>query len=109
MMRAMQVSRYSPAAVISGNYLCVLGGSNESDGSAYLNTVEIAGINPEGSLEPWQYALPMISPRLDLGAVQAQNNIYAIGGTAGTGILPSVERTGNTSNMQYLFLPIIFK
>jgi hypothetical protein len=109
MMRAMQVSRYSPAAVISGNYLCVLGGSNESNGGSYLNSVEIAGINPDGSLEPWQYALPMISPRVDFAAVQAQNNLYAIGGTTGTGILASVERTGNAPNTQYLFLPIVLK
>ncbi|HEX9075972.1 MAG TPA: hypothetical protein VF932_09340 [Anaerolineae bacterium] len=109
MMSPMQVSRYAPAAVIVGNYLCVLGGSNADNGGTDLNSVEIATINPDGSLGNWQFAIPMISPRLAFGAVQTQNNLYAVGGTTSTGILASVERTGNALNTLYLFLPVVLK
>jgi N-acetylneuraminic acid mutarotase len=105
----MQVPRFHPAAVISGNYLCVLGGSNESNGGSYLNSVEISAINSDGSLGPWQSAINMNLPRVAFGAVQVQNNLYAVGGSNSTATLASVERTGSPLNAPFLFLPMVLR
>lgn len=105
----MQVPRYSPAAVISGNFLCVLGGSNETIDGSYLNSVEIAAINSDGSLGAWQSARYMNSPRVAFGAVQVQNNLYAVGGSNSTATLASVERTVSPLNAPFLFLPMVLR
>lgn len=82
---AMTVRRFGLAAVVSGNYLYVLGGSNWTNN---LSSVERALFNSDGSLGPWEAMSSMTTARYGHASVVIGGYIYALGGD-GSG---SVER-----------------
>jgi hypothetical protein len=90
---AMVFQRGYDAAVQTGGRIYALGGNclcgpPVIDGdtgklvpsNVWLNTVEFASVNPDGSLGPWQQTSSMIKPRFSHRAVAVGNYIYAIGG-----------------------------
>lgn len=89
-MTSMTTQRHEPAAVAAGGYIYVLGGSNSS---GFLNSVERAKVNHDGSLGSWQMASSMITARRGLAAVSVGGYVYALGGyDVHSSPLNSVER-----------------
>jgi hypothetical protein len=88
----VSVNRSGHTSVVLGNFLYNVGGTS---GSAVLNTVERAPVNPDGSLGPF---VPV--PGVMLGNARAYhasivvgNYLYVLGGQDSTGALASVERS----------------
>lgn len=82
--------RSAATGVVVGNYIYVIGGS---DSTGYLDNVERARINADGSLTPF------ISSNVRLATARAGHTcvvlgifLYIVGGVNNTGILGSVER-----------------
>jgi hypothetical protein len=88
-MSSMNVERSNSAAVQVGNYIYIFGGTT---GSVFLNSVERAAVNADGTLGPWQMLMPMLTIRYGLTAISAQGYIYALGGTNNVEYSDSVER-----------------
>jgi hypothetical protein len=93
------------AAVQANGRIYALGGSclcgplviDEDTGklvpsNVWLNTVEFASVNPDGSLGPWQQTSSMVKPRFDHSAVVVGNYIYAIGGGPQLDSVTTAER-----------------
>jgi uncharacterized repeat protein (TIGR01451 family) len=76
---AMHYKRYAPAAVVANNYVYVIGGWQHS-GVGNIGPVEMAQINPDGSLENWQLTSALVRPRYGLSAITDERYIYAISG-----------------------------
>jgi len=88
----LKISRAGAAVVAADDHIYVIGGV---DGRVFLNTVEYARINRDGSLGDWQTASTMNEPRGFTAAVVYQGSIYAIGGgngMNGQNLLRTVER-----------------
>jgi hypothetical protein len=68
-------SRFALTSV--DGYLYAIGGHN---GSTYMNSVEYAQIQADGSLGPWQMTSSLITPRYGLDAVAVGGYIYALTG-----------------------------
>ncbi len=66
-------------AVVSRGNLYLVGGS---DGSNSSTDVEMAAINPDGSLGAWQVLNPLNVARANLALVEADGYLVAIGGSA---------------------------
>lgn len=78
-------------AVVSGDYIYVVGGGNGPNGQHLLRSVERAKINPDGSLGPWiQEAHATVLPRRCTKLALMGNRIYSFGGFGGA-LLDSVE------------------
>ncbi len=87
MAEPLQNGRYGLAAIQHGDYLYALGGL---DGAAYLDSIEKTSIAKDGSISPWQYTTPLPMPLEGMNVVQAQNNLYIIGGSNLNGFSPEV-------------------
>jgi len=85
---ALQTGRYGLATLQHGNYLYALGGL---DGAAYLESIEKAQINPDGSLSGWRYTTPLASRREGMSAAVVDGTLYIMGGTNLTGYKRSIE------------------
>lgn len=86
----LTTARYGHASVVIGNHLYVFGGRN----AGFLNGVERAVINRDGSLGPFA-TVPQVSlatARYGHIAVVAGNYLYIIGGARSNGVLQDVER-----------------
>jgi len=86
--KSLQTGRYGLAAVQHGDYLYAMGGL---DGAAYLDSIEKAKINKDGSLNAWEFTTPLQSPREGISALIVNNTVYIIGGTNLTGYKRSIE------------------
>jgi N-acetylneuraminic acid mutarotase len=85
----LNVRRTRAGAVVSGDYLYAIGGS---DGTATLTSVEVAQISPDGTLSPWTNTSALNLPRAGAAAVVAGDHLYVIGGETTDGsLLGSVE------------------
>jgi len=84
----LQTGRYGLAAIRRGDYLYAIGGL---DGAAYLDSIEKARINKDGSLGGWAFTTPLESPREGVSALTVDNTVYIIGGTNLTGYKRSIE------------------
>lgn len=81
---SLNVPRGYAAAVIHNGYVYVLGGANGEHGSNLLNTVERAGINPDGSIGRWVIEKEkLFSARRGVTIAAHDGYIYAIGGYNG--------------------------
>ncbi len=77
----LTVSRSGAKAVAVGDHLYVLGGGEGIPGPSTVHrSVEYARIRPEGTLQPWEAARPMNTPRIFLATAQSNDVIYALGG-----------------------------
>ena len=85
---SLQTGRYGLATIQHGDYLYALGGL---DGAAYLDSIEKAQINDDGSLGSWTFTTPLQSRREGISAVSLNNAVYIIGGTNLTGYKRSIE------------------
>jgi len=85
---SLQTGRYGLAAIQHGDYLYALGGL---DGAAYLDSIEKAKINEDGSLGAWTYTTPLQSQREGISALSVNDAVYVIGGTNLTGYKRSIE------------------
>lgn len=89
---AMNINRAGTAVVVANDYMYVIGGV---DGRVFLNTVEYAPINADGTLGKWQYASSMNEARGFTSAAVFGDSIYVVGGgngPSGSNLLSSVER-----------------
>lgn len=87
---SIQVFRASLNVVADNNFIYVLGG-NSSPGETE-NTVEFSKINPDGTLDPWQYTSPTLTSRSYQGGAIVGNDIYMVGG-ADSCSFSSVEKS----------------
>jgi hypothetical protein len=85
---SLQTGRYGLESVRHGDYVYAMGGLS---GAAYLDSVEKARINPDGSLEAWEYTTPLPSRREGMNLITANDHVYVIGGTNVKGFKSSVE------------------
>ncbi|MDH4101476.1 MAG: hypothetical protein OEV28_12985 [Nitrospirota bacterium] len=81
-------ARYLTTSTVVGDYLYVFGGFN---GKTYMQTVEKAKINKDGTLGPWQKTASLSVPREGVATTVNGNNIYLIGGSNSSGYLTSTE------------------
>jgi hypothetical protein len=71
----LTVGRFAPTAVVAGNYVHVIGGSDVN------HTVESALINPDGSLGAFGTSSShLIAPRIHHVSVVVGNRLYVVGG-----------------------------
>lgn len=75
---SVNTSRYASAAVAAQGHVYLIGGQHDPN---WLASVEMATINPDGSLSAWQFTSSLNAPRDNLAAVTAGGYIYALGGT----------------------------
>ena len=88
----MHMERGFTTAVVSGDWIYLLGGANGQNGMNLLATVERVKINPDGSLGPWVLEPDLMqTSRRGTVAVAYKNYLYAMGGYSGI-FLSSVER-----------------
>ncbi len=85
---SLQTGRYGLAVLQQGDYLYALGGL---DGAAYLDSIEKARVNPDGSLGAWQYTTPLASRREGMSTAVVDGTVYVMGGTNLTGYKHSIE------------------
>ena len=88
---------YTTAAVVALGHLYLVGGRAVLP-PVWSNVVQVADINPDGSLSAWRTTSPMILDRDNLGAVNIGNYIYAIGGSPEWNDQSSVEYAEILSN-----------
>jgi len=77
-MNSLQTYRGNPALVTIASHLYVIGGL--SINVEPLRSVERARINPDGSLENWEYTESMTIGRVRPGAISTDEHIYVLGG-----------------------------
>ncbi len=88
----LQTNRAGSAVAVAGDTLYVIGGV---DGRVFLDSVEYAHINKDGSLSAWKSAATMAETRGFTAAVVHKDYIYVVGGgngANGQNLLRSVER-----------------
>lgn len=73
-------ARYGLGAVAYGGYLYILGGR----GASYLNDVQYAPINADGTIGAWAYATSFVNGRYTLGASVYNGYLYVAGGKGGS-------------------------
>jgi hypothetical protein len=76
------------ATIQHGDYLYAIGGL---DGAAYLDSIEKAKVNADGTLGGWAFTTPLQSRREGSSALSANDAVYIIGGTNLTGFKRSIE------------------
>lgn len=83
--------RASPASVVVGSFVYVLGGVSQGTS---LNSVERATINADGSLGPFTAVsgVTLVSARYACSSTVVGSYLYVVGGTDQNGALNSVER-----------------
>jgi len=90
------VPRTGAGAVIANGHLYAIGGIRGGGlEQGFVNSVEFAGIQPDGSVTDWRMTSPLIVPRGFLKAVTSHGFIYVIGGETyhnGLVLLNTVER-----------------
>jgi len=86
--KPLQTGRYGLATVQHGDYLYAMGGL---DGAAYLDSIERAKINKNGSLDKWVFATPLQSQREGMNVLSVNGAVYVIGGTNLAGYKSSIE------------------
>jgi len=82
-------ARYGLEALAYNGYLYVMGGYT---GSSYLNSVQYAPINANGSLGTWQSTANFTTARQSFGALAYNGYLYVMGG-GGTGWFNDVQYT----------------
>jgi len=78
---AMTIARAGAAAVSHGNRVYLIGGV---DGASFLNTIESAQINADGSLSRWVVISKMPEARGFMSAVIYKERMYVVGGANGS-------------------------
>jgi N-acetylneuraminic acid mutarotase len=73
--------RRALAAVISNNFLYIIGGIDGKD--QYVKTVEYAQIHTDGSIGPWRSTSRLLEGRFYLAAASYDGYLYALGGGGG--------------------------
>jgi uncharacterized repeat protein (TIGR01451 family) len=81
------------AAVVSGEYLYVIGGSSDTNAQTSLGTVYRSKILNNGDLGPWISSTFPISIHSHAAAVSSQGQIYVVGGKSNRTYLDSVYFT----------------
>ena len=81
----------SPGVVVFANKLYILGGFGCAGGSGGSAAVQIAEIQPEGTLGTFTSGAALPSARSGLGAVVLGQHLYAIGGDDGDGPVTDVS------------------
>lgn len=79
---AFTTARYGHTTVAYNGYLYVIGGT--TTGSDYLNNVQYAPINSDGTVGSWTATTNLISGRQYHASVAYNGYIYVIGGSNGT-------------------------
>ena len=77
----LQLARRAPAATTFNGYIYVVGGIDAND--RYVQPVEYAAIQKDGSLGPWQQTSPIIAGRFYNAAIASNGFIYTFGGGSG--------------------------
>lgn len=86
----LSTKRSAATSAVVGNYVYVIGGSDSID---YLDSVERARINADGSLTPFINSnVRLATARAGYTCVVLGIFLYVLGGANSTGILGSVER-----------------
>jgi hypothetical protein len=88
---ALNVPRYYHEVVVAGGHVYAIGGIG-SDRATYLESVEYAAIQPDGSLGPWQMTSAMTTQRWLHSAAAANGYLYAMGGGPSGFTLSTSER-----------------
>lgn len=103
--RALVTARHSHTAVVIGDSLYILGGY----GSNYLDSVERANINTDGSLGSFFIVdgVTLATARYGHTSAVIGNYLYVVGGISATGTLDSVERASiNPDGSLQPFAPV---
>ena len=79
---SFDTERYAPAAVAYNGYLYVMGGFNMDTG--YLNDVQYAPINSNGTIGTWIATTGFPVPRYSHSAVVYNGYLYVMGGDGGS-------------------------
>ena len=82
-------ARYLHTSVAYNGYLYVLGGY---DGSGYLNDVQKATINADGTVGAWSATTPFTTARYLHTSVAYNGYLYVLGGYDGTSYLNDVQK-----------------
>lgn len=72
------------------NYLYIIGGR---DGTTYLNNVQYAPINSDGSLGTWGQTSAMNTARASFGSVIINGYMYSIGGETSNGVYTATNES----------------
>lgn len=75
------IPRRAPAAVISGDFIYILGGVDKQGN--YVRTIEFSPINSNGNLGRWETSTDLLEGRFYLGAASDGQFLYALGGGGG--------------------------
>ena len=78
---SFNIPRRAPAAVISGDFIYILGGVDENGN--YVKSVEYSHIKPNGNLSAWKKTSDIVEGRFYLGAASDGKSLYALGGGGG--------------------------
>ncbi|OQB21615.1 MAG: hypothetical protein BWY12_01360 [candidate division BRC1 bacterium ADurb.Bin183] len=87
----LRAGRQMAGAVVLGDYLYVISGN--VDGMGYSNSVEMAKINPDGTLGEWKNTTPLPTDRsyIDNSTLVLNDIVYVVAGKHG-----SLEKRTNT-------------
>lgn len=85
---AFDVGRFAHATVANGGYAYLMGG--QIAGPLWVNDVQWAAINPDGTLSPWQATTPLPANREAFAAAVSNNRVYAAGGYDGVSMFSDV-------------------
>jgi N-acetylneuraminic acid mutarotase len=77
------IARAGHTSVVNNGYIYVIGGSCTTQ--QWMNDVQYAPINPDGSLGSWQNTTPLNTPRNYHTSVVNNGYVYVIGGNANEG------------------------
>src|SRR5262249_45571018 len=99
----MNEARTGPALAAVGDFVYAIGGAHDYF-SAALNSVEVAHVNQDGSLDIWSTTPPLLSARYNVSAVGVRDKLYVTGGW-GIGIatteIGAVNLDGTVSGWTY--------
>jgi cysteine-rich repeat protein len=99
---SVQFQRQYGTTHVAGTHLYITGGwqfpgGDPGAGGQETATVEVASINPDGSLGPWTYTTPMPFPRSNHVGVVAAGRLYVTGDYGGTTSVQSAAILGDGS------------
>ncbi len=92
---SLATARQAPASVAYNGYLYVLGGVSSS---SYLNDVQYAPLNANGTIGAWASTTSFTTGRDLFGAVAWKGYLYVFGGTDGTNYYNDVQYAPINSN-----------
>jgi N-acetylneuraminic acid mutarotase len=75
---------YNPVSVAYNGYLYVMGGSTYQTSGSFLNSVQYAPINANGTIGSWNITSGFNTGRTDFGGVAYNGYVYVFGGSNGT-------------------------